>query len=108
MSFAAAFAADRAACAHVTVPDSAQTFRPTFRQMVFIVGDKIIHGAVWMRFLPLGVQMVDIHPTCAPTKNTEKCVVSHMSCDATQRSPFEATLSVGSLNGQQTNRSTEQ
>jgi len=74
--------------------------------MVFVLGDKIIHRTVGMRFLPLCVQMVHIHSTGAPAKDAEKCMVGHMSGDATQRRALEATFGVGGVNRQQTNCST--
>ena len=50
--------------------------------------------------------MVYIHSTGAPAKNTEKRVMSHMSCDAAQRRTFETTFRVGGLDGQQKGHST--
>jgi len=50
--------------------------------MVFVLGDKIIHRTVGMRFLPLCVQMVHIHSTGAPAKDAEKRMVGHVSGDA--------------------------
>ena len=42
-----------ATCAQVIgVADSAQAICPSCRQMVFVLGDKIIHRTVGMRFLP--------------------------------------------------------
>src|SRR5690242_11947020 len=76
--------------------------------MVFVVSDKIIHGAVRMCFLPLRVQVVYIHSACAATKDTEKCMVRHMSGDATQCRTFETTLCIGGLNSQQTSRPANQ
>ena len=76
--------------------------------MVFIVGDKIIHSPIWMRFLPLGVQMVYVHSASAPAKDTEECMVDRMSRDATQRGTFETAFCVGGLKRQQTSCSTDQ
>jgi len=50
--------------------------------------------------------MVYVHSTGASTKDTEKCMVGHMSGDATQRRALEAAFGVGGLNRQQTNRGT--
>ena len=42
------------ACSQITgLTHSTQTLRPSFWQMVFVFGDKIIHSPVWMLFLPL-------------------------------------------------------
>jgi len=50
--------------------------------------------------------VVHIHPTGAPAKDAEKCMVGHMSGDATQRRALETTLCIGRLNRQQTDCST--
>ena len=42
--------------------------------------------------------MMDDHPTGTPTKNADKRVVFHVSCDSTQRRTFEAACRVGGLN----------
>jgi len=55
-----------------------------------------------MRFFPFGVQMMDVQPTRAPAKNTEECMVGHMSSDATQRRTLETTFCIGGLSRQQT------
>ena len=52
--------------------------------------------------------MMHIEPACAPAKDTKKCVVRHVSCDATQRRAFKTALCIGALNRQQTNRNAAQ
>src|SRR6516164_7108408 len=93
-------------CSQITgFTDSTQTIFPPFWQTVFVGGNKIIHSPVWMRFLPLRIQTVDIHSTHTSPKDTEESMVFHMSCDTTQHRTFKTTFRVGWLmNCKQKNR----
>jgi len=42
--------------------------------------------------------MMYIHSASAPTKNTEECMVGHMSRYATQHRAFETAFRIGGLN----------
>jgi hypothetical protein len=44
------------ACSQITgITDSTQTLWPPRWQTIFVGGNKIIQGPVWMRFLPLRI-----------------------------------------------------
>ena len=79
------------------VADGGQTVRPSCREMVFLVGDKIVHRAVRMRFLPLRIQLVDIHAAGAPAKDAEERMMDRMPGDAAQRGAFETTFCIGEV-----------
>jgi hypothetical protein len=53
-----------------------------------------------MRLMPLGIQVVYIHATETPPKNTQECVVDRMPCDTTQCRTLETTFCVGVLDYQ--------
>ena len=44
--------------------------------------------------------MMYIHSTGTPAKDAKKCMVGHMSCDATQRRAFETAFCIRGLNRQ--------
>jgi hypothetical protein len=87
------------------VADTRQTLVPPLRQIIFVIGDKLIHRTIRMRSFPFGVQMMDVQPARAPAKNTEECMVGHMSSDTTQRRTSETAFCIGGLSRQQTNHS---